>query len=81
MQDASSDCSKTESIMPHIASLSGFHFAAPTLAQRLGDAVRTWQTRARERHQLAKFTAFDLKDIGMTEADRSMQLAAPFWRD
>lgn len=81
MQDASSDGSKTESIMPHIASLSGFQFAAPTLAQRLGDTVRTWQTRASERNELAKFTAFDLKDIGMTEADRSMQLAKPIWRD
>lgn len=67
--------------MPHIASLSGFDFAAPSLAQRLGDTVRTWQTRARERHELAKFTAFDLKDIGMTPADRDMQLAKSIWRE
>ena len=66
--------------MPHIASLSGFHFAAPTLSQRLGQTLRTWQARVRERHELAKFTAFDLKDIGMTEADRTMQLAKPIWR-
>ena len=66
--------------MPHIASLSGFDFAAPSLAQRLVETLRIWQTRARERHELAKFTAFDLKDIGMTEADRTTQLAKPLWR-
>ena len=80
MQDASSVCRKTENTMPHIASLSGFHFATPSLAHRLGETLRTWQTRAQERHELAKFTSFDLKDIGMTEADRTMQLAKPLWR-
>ena len=81
MQDASSVCSKTENTMPHIASLSGFHFAAPSLTQRLVETLRTWQTRARERNELAKFNVFDLKDIGMTDGERAMHLAKPIWRE
>ena len=67
--------------MPHIASLSGFHFAAPSLTQRLANTLRTWQTRARERNDLAKFSQYELKDIGMTEAERTMHLAKPIWRE
>ena len=66
--------------MPHIASLSGFHFAAPSVTQRLGETLRTWQTRAQERHELALLSAYELQDIGITEADRAVQLSKPVWR-
>ena len=66
--------------MPHIASLSGFHFASPSLLQRLGETLRTWQVRAQERNDLARFSPYELRDIGMTEAERVMELAKPVWR-
>ncbi len=67
--------------MAHSASLPHFHFTAPSFSQRLGDMLRTWQTRAMERGELARFSERDLKDIGMTATERSFQLAKPIWRE
>ena len=67
--------------MAHSASMPGFHFPIFSFTHRLGETLRTWQTRSRERQELAKFTLFDLKDIGMTDAERNFQLSKPLWRD
>ena len=66
--------------MAHSVSMPGFHLPSFSLPHRLGETLRTWQTRSRERQELAKFTLFDLKDIGMTDAERSFQLSKPLWR-
>jgi len=62
----------------------------PTAARAggsLGDAARwllalarTWQTRARQRREVAWLTARDLADIGVTRAQVQAELSKPFWR-
>jgi uncharacterized protein YjiS (DUF1127 family) len=42
--------------------------------------VQLWRRRVEERDQLARFTARDLHDIGLTCADKFQLLDKPFWR-
>ena len=48
---------------------------------RLLDLLRAWRRRIDEKAQLASFEARDLRDVGLTDADRSAILATPFWRE
>lgn len=47
---------------------------------RIAETARLWQRRAGERADLARFSARDLQDIGLTCADRSYLLEKPIWR-
>lgn len=38
------------------------------------------QRRARERQELAEMDPMQLKDIGLSEADRAAELRKPVWR-
>ena len=55
--------------------------AAPTetLAARVGRTLAAWRRRARSRTQLARFSARELRDIGLTPADAARECAKPFW--
>lgn len=44
------------------------------------DTLRLWRRRARERTELARFTARELRDIGVTPADALYEIAKPVWR-
>lgn len=48
---------------------------------RLLDLLRTWRRRIDEKAQLAAFDARDLRDVGLTGADRSAIINTPFWRE
>ena len=50
------------------------------LLQILVNQVSDWRWRARTRHQLAQLDTYGLKDIGLTESDRRIECAKPFWR-
>jgi uncharacterized protein YjiS (DUF1127 family) len=39
-----------------------------------------WSERQRQRNLLAQMTFRELADIGITDAERQFELAAPFWR-
>jgi len=52
----------------------------PGLLTRLVDLALDWSERARARHQLAALTEGELKDIGLSRADVSMETSKPFWR-
>ena len=39
-----------------------------------------WRRRARGRAELARLSERELYDIGISAADRSVELAKPFWR-
>jgi uncharacterized protein YjiS (DUF1127 family) len=43
-------------------------------------AVRLWRRRARERAELARFSARELRDIGISDADAQREINKPFWR-
>ncbi len=41
---------------------------------------RVWRERQRQRNVLAQMTLRELADIGLTDAERQVEVAAPFWR-
>jgi uncharacterized protein YjiS (DUF1127 family) len=55
-------------------------FPLASTFSRLVALVQLWRRRVEERDQLARFTARDLHDIGLTCADKFQLLDKPFWR-
>lgn len=53
---------------------------AQRLLGRLGDLVAVWRGRVRGRAELARLTDRHLRDLGISRADRAVELAKPFWR-
>jgi len=51
-----------------------------TLARRCGSRVRVWQTRARDRRLMQRFTERDLRDMGLTRSQARPERVKPFWR-
>lgn len=47
---------------------------------RLGAIFREWRRRAHSRAELARLGAHELRDIGLSPADRAHECAKPFWR-
>jgi uncharacterized protein YjiS (DUF1127 family) len=43
-------------------------------------ALCSWQRNLRTRRQLARLDSLQLADAGITEAQRQVELAKPFWR-
>lgn len=52
------------------------HFPLSELGQR----IRQWRRRSRERFELMHMTELDLADIGVSRADAETEAAKPFWR-
>lgn len=44
------------------------------------DQLAEWQRRARQRAELARLDARELKDIGLSRADALAEAAKPFWK-
>jgi uncharacterized protein YjiS (DUF1127 family) len=44
------------------------------------DTIEIWAARTRSRRQLASFTPYQLKDIGLTKVDVIEEVSKPFWR-
>ena len=42
--------------------------------------LRTWQQRARDRRELARWSARELHDIGVSWSDVADEVNKPFWR-
>jgi uncharacterized protein YjiS (DUF1127 family) len=49
-------------------------------AQRVAALLRLWIERRRQREELLRLSELDLRDIGLTPADRSWIARDPFWR-
>ncbi|MDQ8728708.1 DUF1127 domain-containing protein [Bradyrhizobium sp. LHD-71] len=41
---------------------------------------RVWRERQRQRNVLAQMTSRELADFGLTDAERQVEVDAPFWR-
>ena len=54
--------------------------AFPALA-RFAETVRVWHRRAQERSALARLSADDLHDFGVTPAEAQWEASQPFWRE
>jgi len=44
------------------------------------EVLATWASRSRERNLLAQMSETDLKDIGVSRYDATMEVQKPFWR-
>lgn len=44
------------------------------------DQIAAWQARARQRAELARLDARELKDIGISRAQAEAEAAKPFWK-
>lgn len=53
---------------------------AHLLLDRLVHQVAVWHERARGRAELARLSDRQLRDLGISPADRAVELAKPFWR-
>jgi uncharacterized protein YjiS (DUF1127 family) len=45
----------------------------------LSSLLKLWCERSRERHQLARLTDRDLRDLGLTRIDAQQEARKPFW--
>jgi uncharacterized protein YjiS (DUF1127 family) len=73
----------TQTVSSHRASLhdnvfGGSQFSRPR--QRLIKTLLEWRRRAASRRELARLSAFDLKDIGYPD-HTAAEIAKPFWRE
>ena len=48
--------------------------------RKLKSLIITWKVRDQSRKHLAEMDSRLLKDIGLTEADRSQEVVKPFWK-
>lgn len=66
--------------------MSGLVLSANTFRQatdvwsRLRATLSVWRRRARERRELARVSARDLKDFGLTPGAARFEANKPFWR-
>lgn len=55
-------------------------YRVPLLRDRLWETVSIWRQRARDRRGLAELSDYELRDIGITPAERFQEMRKPFWR-
>ena len=55
-------------------------FRLPSWIGRVTNLLLTWNTRGRQRHDLANLNDDALRDIGLTRADVRREISKPFWR-
>ena len=46
----------------------------------LGETMRTWRERHRQRRELANWNERDLHDVGLSWSDVAFEAEKPFWR-
>ena len=46
----------------------------------LGETIRTWRERQRQRRELASWNERDLHDVGLSRSDIAFEAEKPFWR-
>lgn len=63
--------------MTNINAANGHH---RSWQNRLQNAVGTWLKRSRGRRQLARFSAYELRDIGLNPSDAAREIGKPFWQ-
>jgi uncharacterized protein YjiS (DUF1127 family) len=54
--------------------------ASPALLTRIAEELLTWNTRSRQRYELAEMPDHALLDMGITRAQAIAEAAKPVWR-
>ena len=52
----------------------------PSLFARIAATLRLWQRQERERQELARLSARELRDMGVSSTDVWHEVRQPFWR-
>jgi uncharacterized protein YjiS (DUF1127 family) len=52
----------------------------PGLFAQLGETLRVWRERVRQRRELSHWTNRDLHDVGLSWSDVVREAEKPFWR-
>lgn len=63
-----------------MTNIDAAHRTRVSWQDRLRDTVGTWLRRSRGRRQLARFNAYELRDLGLSRSDASREVAKPFWQ-
>lgn len=50
------------------------------MAATVGDTLKLWRRRMRERAELAHWEDRDMRDAGVSRAAVQLEMAKPFWR-
>jgi uncharacterized protein YjiS (DUF1127 family) len=50
------------------------------IAANVGDTLKLWRRRMRERAELAQWQDRDMRDAGVSRATVQLEMAKPFWR-
>jgi uncharacterized protein YjiS (DUF1127 family) len=50
------------------------------VGRRVAATLRTWRHRIEEREALARFSARDMKDIGIGQPEVMREITKPFWK-
>jgi uncharacterized protein YjiS (DUF1127 family) len=61
---------------------AAFHapHALPRIAATVGDTLKLWRRRMRERAELARWNDRDMHDAGVSRATVQVEMGKPFWR-
>jgi len=54
--------------------------SAARLSARIWRMLHTWRQRSASRHALARLSPCLMRDVGISEAERFVELNKPFWR-
>jgi len=52
----------------------------PRFAVTIGDTLKLWRRRMRERAELARWEDRDMRDAGVSRSAVQLEMAKPFWR-
>ena len=50
------------------------------VVKQVGDTLRIWRDRVKQRRELAQWTDRDLHDVGLSWSDIALEVKKPFWR-
>lgn len=71
----------THARMIPVSRLPAVRSTLAALLGTLGDTLRTWQTRARQRRELRSLDDEVLRDVGISRAQARFSADKPFWRE
>ena len=54
---------------------------SPDVLNWIGNTVRLWRTRIRERHSFDFADEHELRELGLSRWDVEREIAKPFWRE
>ena len=64
----------------HASNLRDEPSGEPGIWTHLRETLHIWRRRYQDRQELARWTDWDLHDIGLSRSDIASEVEKPFWR-